>query len=177
MKEEKIIELPNEHIIFESNKMEKFSIISTMVSLSLDRSQWEKDLYDTYISNWKRNVISSSFFPTNHNGKIALDVTSLESLSDIANFFEDKGFRISFGDCVGRIKREWIERDKERVHENRGEDFFQFFVHIRSKEEYFKFRELLLSKELKDIGYLIYHRVGESYGIYGDITKEKFVLV
>ena len=180
MKKEKIIKLPCGYSIFESNKMKKFSVIYTMITLSLDRKQWEKDLYGLYLDGWDKNTKGWSFFPTRYNGKICLYFTSLESLFDIANFFENKKFRITIGECIGRLKREWIERGEKKLPyaDDVKENFFQLFLHIKCKNDYFKFRELLLSKELKDMGYLSFHSFGgEDQGIYGDITKIIDVLV
>lgn len=161
-----IIELKCGYKAYKNAIPEKFLYICTpSTGFSLNKTMWEKDLYDHYIEGLSSFSTNKTFFPTRHNGKILLWLNSLEELYEVAKFFNKRGFRTSYGECSGRFNKDWIWRDKDYVG-RRGDTLFELYVHIKNKSSYIKFRELLLSKELKDLGYYVNHEVDRFPGIY-----------
>lgn len=157
----RIEKLPCGFKAFKDTIPEKFSIICTPETLSYDSKNWNEDLYNSYVLGDH----PGSFFPTRNNGKIELWLSSLEELYEVSKFFNNKGFRTFYGKCIGRFSRDWIYRDQEDIS-GRAYDIFQLFVHIKSRKQYIKFRDLLIGKELKELRYFTVQEVGKYLGKY-----------
>lgn len=143
----------------------QFSYICTPdLVFHIDRGKWDKDLYDHYISGFKRHSTEGTYFPTKNEGKIYMCLNSLEELYEVARFFNKNNFRTSYGECSGRFDKLLISRDKKDF--KFGSNIFELYVHIKSKDEYYRFRELLISEELKDLGYFVIQEAGEYPGLY-----------
>jgi hypothetical protein len=143
--------LPCELLVGDNvNENEKFSTlyINGLTYTNGNQKIWETDLYEHYIRGYTRYHTECNFFSTPNNGKILIGTNSLEELYIITKIFRSKGFKIKMKTYTYENSRPLIERFYIDSTNGYPKDFdagyFELYVYIKCKNDYFKFRKLLL---------------------------------
>ena len=133
-----------------------------------ERNLWELDLYNHYILSQKTYGTEGTHFFSRYNGKISLRLDSLEETYIVANFFKNLKFKLkinipNYSDL--EIKKVYHNRFGCSINNSEFLNAFEIIIYIKSKKDYFKFREGLI--ELRDMNFYTNYWDGDS-GIYGD---------